>query len=57
MPKAVVNKLLGVCAVVVGVVVLYVTLGMGNAATWGGLAVCLLAMLFLASANHLTNRS
>ena len=49
MPKAGVNKLLGVCAVVVGVVVLYVTLGMGNAATWGGLAVCLLAMLFLAS--------
>jgi hypothetical protein len=49
MPKAVVNKLLGVCAVVVGVVVLYITLGMGTTATWIGLVVCLAAMLFLAS--------
>ena len=49
MPKAVVNKLLGVLAVVIATVVLYITLGMGTTATWVGIVVELAAMAFLAS--------
>lgn len=49
MPKAVVNKLIGVFVLVACVCVLYVTLNMGEAATWGGLAATLVGGAFLAS--------